>query len=182
MGEVNGRKLGVVDRRPFVAFVEAAHDEALVHVGGNGELLQDVAEELTGTLLRQIGEHHEERLVRRVVAVRRRNLFEQPLVALEEFDDFWHAPLSDLLGKEPEGLSLQGSGHERTHRPGAAEILVGLSDEGLDPVGDGAERIQIAFRELARRAGIVVLIEGDELPAGLFDGHLALLRSLTPSG
>jgi hypothetical protein len=40
---------------------------------------------------------------------------------------------------------------------------VRLDDEGLDPVGDGVKRIQIAFRKLSRPSDVLEILEEEEV-------------------
>jgi hypothetical protein len=91
--------------------------------------------------------------VGRFVAVSRLSVQEQSLVAADEFNDLGHASVGDLLRSEPQCLALQGARHERTHRPGAAEILVRLDHERLDPVGDDPEGAPPCERHLDVIAG-----------------------------
>ena len=72
-------------------------------------------------------------------------------------------PFGDLLRDEPECLPFQGHRHERTDGPRAAEILVRLDHEGLDPVGDGSKRFEVASRKLARPADVLEILEKEEI-------------------
>jgi hypothetical protein len=94
---------------------------------------------------------------------------------VDELDHIWHAPVSDLLRSKPKSLALQGFRHEGTHGPSAAEILVRPGHESLDPVCDGAKGVQIAFRELPRPAGVIEILEEEEI-GGLCWHGTALLR------
>ncbi len=58
---------------------------------------------------------------------------------------------------------VQGPRHEGTYGPSAAESLVRLGHERLDPVCDGVKRNEIAVRELPRPAGVVEILEEEEI-------------------
>ena len=53
-------KARVVDRGPLVAFVEPSHHESIIGIRRNGEMLEDLVEELSCTIRRQIGEDNDE--------------------------------------------------------------------------------------------------------------------------
>src|SRR5688572_20413432 len=72
-----------------------------------------------------------------------------------------------MLGGEPKRPMVQGHGHEGTHGASAAELLVGLDDEGLDPIRDGVKRAQIGVREVRRPTRVLEILEEEEI-AGLW--------------
>src|SRR5215475_12369410 len=86
-------------------------------------------------------------------------LQELRLVSVYELDHIGHTAAGDVFGSEPKRLPLQGLRHEGTHGPLAAEILVRLGHETLDPVCDGAKRREIAIRERPRLACVVEILE-----------------------
>jgi hypothetical protein len=88
---------------------------------------------------------------------------EQGLVAVHELDNVLDAPLGDPLRGEPKHLAFQGHGHEGAHRPGAAEILVGLGHEGLDPIRHSAKCIEIALRKLPDPTNVLEVVEKEEI-------------------
>ena len=49
--------------------------------------------------------------------------------------------------------------HERTHWPSAAEIRARSGYEVLDPACNGAKRVEIALREIARSVDVLEIIE-----------------------
>jgi hypothetical protein len=51
----------------------------------------------------------------------------------------------------------------RDRRCRATEIHVRLDHEGLDPVCDGAKRTQIAVRQASRLAGVLQILEEEEI-------------------
>jgi len=78
-------KSPVVDRRSLVAFVESPHDESVVLIGPNPEILQDVVEEFVCAIRRQVGEDNDDRFVDRF-AVHWLSIEEYLLVAVYEID------------------------------------------------------------------------------------------------
>jgi hypothetical protein len=101
-------------------------------------------------------------------------LQELRLVSVYELDNSCPTAAGDVFGSEPKSLPLHGFRHEGAHGPIAAEILVRLGHETLDPVCDGAKRSEIAIRELPRFACVVEILE--EIEIGGLCCHGSLLR------
>ena len=143
----------VADRSSLIPFVELSQHYSVVHIRRSFETLKScVVQVLLCTIRRQIGENDDDRFVVRVVALNRLSAQEQTLVVVHELDNVWHAPVGDLLRSEPKCLTFQGTRHEGTYGPSAAQILVRPGHESLDPVCDAAKRTQILVRELPRPA------------------------------
>src|SRR6185295_20124764 len=129
----------------------------------NRELLEDVSKDSFRTISRQVGEDNDDYLGVRVAAIKGFSLQELPLVCAHELDHLWHAAVGDVFRSEPKNLPLQGPRHKGTDGPIAADILVRLGHEPLDPVCDGAKRSEITFRELRRLACVVEILEEIEI-------------------
>src|SRR4029453_8674673 len=162
-GRLEWSEARVVDRSPLMAFVVRPEQDSVFHIRRNCELLEDVVKDALGTISRQVAENNDDDVVDNVVAVSRSSVQQQSLVAAHELDDFRHVPVGDLLWSKPKCPTFQGHRHEGTDGPSAAEILVRLDHEGLDPVGDGVKRSSIALRELARPPDILQILEEEEI-------------------
>jgi hypothetical protein len=79
-----------------------------------------------------------------IIATSGPSLLEHSLVTADQLDDVGLALVGDVLRSEPQDLPLQRSGHERADGPSAAEVLVRLGPEIVDPIGDALKRHEIA--------------------------------------
>jgi hypothetical protein len=64
-----------------------------------------------------------------------------------------------------------GPGHEGTHGPSAAQILVGPGHESPDPVCDAVKRTQIAVGELPRPGGVLEVLHEEQIGALCWHGR-----------
>ena len=113
---------------------------------------------------RQIGEDNDDRFVISLLAFDWSSIQQHP-VAIEDLDDIPHALTSDLLRSEPKRLVFPGDRHEGTHRPVAAEILVGSGNERPGPIGNGTKCGAFAVRECACLTDILEFLEEEEFAA-----------------
>src|SRR4051794_8296844 len=156
-------EVGVVDRRTLMTLVKRPEHDPVLLVRWNGDLLQDPVEQTSGAAGGEVCEHDDDRRAAGLLAVGSLSVQEQSPVARHELDDVRHVAVADLLRSEPELPAFYGPRYVRTDGPGAADVLVRLDDVTLDPVGDGAKRGQLAFRERARPSNVVELVDEEEI-------------------
>jgi len=83
--------------------MELSRDDPIFDVESSLEMLNlDVVAVLPGTIRRQVGEDHDERLVDSILAVTRLSLQENFPVTVHELDDILRVPVADVLRGEPQ--------------------------------------------------------------------------------